>query len=193
LLSYAETQKLLEDLPQEQQKLIGDLVPALISTGGIQRVLQALLIERVSIRDLPTILEGIQEGCAAGQRGTASILAIVRVRLGRQISEAYRSTRGYIPIIPLSGEWEHEFSTAVTGPVEDRQLAMLPSKLSEFIQAFRGAVDGAIAGGDTPVLLTSALNRQQVRMVIDRVRPEIPVLAQVEIAPRARIRTVGSV
>ncbi len=193
LLSYAETQKLLEDLPQEQQKLIGDLVPALIATGGIQRVLQALLCERVSIRDLPTILEGIQEACTGGQRGTAAIVAMVRVRLARQISEAHRGSRGYIPIIPLSGEWEHEFATTIIGPAEDRQLTMVPSKLNEFMQAFRGAVDGAIAGGDSPVLLTSAVNRAQIRMIVERVRPEIPVLAQVEIAPRARIRTVGSV
>ena len=193
LLSYVETQKLLEDLPQEQQKLIGDLVPSLITNSGIQRVLQALLIERVSIRDLPTILEGIQEACTAGQRGTATIVATVRTRLARQISEACRGSRGYIPIIPLSPEWEVEFASTVIGPAEDRQLTMAPSKLAEFSQAVRGAVDSAIAAGDAPVLLTSAAIRPQVRMIVERLRPEIPVLAQVEISPRARIRTVGSV
>lgn len=193
LLSYTETQKLLEDLPQEQQKLIGDLVPGLIAVGGIQRVLQALLIERVSIRDLPTILEGIQEACVTGQRGTAAIVAIVRVRLARQISDACRSSRGYIPIIPLSAEWEIEFINTITGPPEDRQFTMMPSKLTEFMQAFRGAIDNAVASGDAPVLLTSAQIRQQVRLVTERIRPEIPVLAQLEVAPRARIRTVGSV
>ena len=63
LLSFAETQKLLDDLPREQQKLVAELIPSQISVGGVQRVLQALLAERVSIRDLPTILEGIQEAC----------------------------------------------------------------------------------------------------------------------------------
>ena len=65
LLSYAETQKLLDELPREQQKLVSDLIPSQITVGGVQRVLQSLLAERVSIRDLPTILEGIQEACAA--------------------------------------------------------------------------------------------------------------------------------
>ena len=59
LLSYAETQKLLKDLPAEQQKLVADLVPSVVSAITLQRVLQTLLAERVSIRDLPTILEGI--------------------------------------------------------------------------------------------------------------------------------------
>ncbi len=63
LLSYAETQKLLDELPKEQQKLVGDLIPAQITVGGVQRVLQSLLAERISIRDLPTILEGIAEAC----------------------------------------------------------------------------------------------------------------------------------
>ena len=63
LLSYSETQKLIDDLPREQQKLVSDLIPSVISVGGVQRVLQSLLAERVSIRDLPTILEGIHEAC----------------------------------------------------------------------------------------------------------------------------------
>ncbi len=68
LLSYAETQKLLDDLPRDQQSLVADLVPQQISVGGVQRVLQALLAERISIRDLATVLEGIHEACGGGPR-----------------------------------------------------------------------------------------------------------------------------
>ena len=64
LLSYAEVQKLLKDLPKEQAELVKDIVPAQITVSGIQRVLQLLLAERVSIRDLPTILEGIADALA---------------------------------------------------------------------------------------------------------------------------------
>ena len=118
---------------------------------------------------------------------------MVRVRLARQISDACRGPRGYIPIVTLSPEWEMEFADARTGPPEDRQLAMAPSKLSDFMQRARGAIDGAIQQGDAPILLTSSAIRPHVRMIIDRVRPEVPVLAQTEISPRVRIRTVGSV
>lgn len=61
LLSYAETQKLLDELPKEYQKLVGDVIPSHMTVGGLQRILQNLVSERVSVRDLPTILEGISE------------------------------------------------------------------------------------------------------------------------------------
>ena len=64
LLSYGEVQKLIKELPKEQSELIKDIVPAQITVSGIQRVLQILLAERVSIRDLSTILEGIADGRA---------------------------------------------------------------------------------------------------------------------------------
>jgi flagellar biosynthesis protein FlhA len=89
LLSYAETQKLLDELPREQQKLIADLVPSQIAVGGVQRVLQSLLGERVSIRDLPTILEGIQEACGGAARAIPAIVAHVRARLARQLSDSH--------------------------------------------------------------------------------------------------------
>ena len=88
LLSFAETQKLLDELPREHQKLVAELIPTQISVGGVQRVLQALLAERVSIRDLPTMLEGIQEACAAQARAMPAIVLHVRARLARQISES---------------------------------------------------------------------------------------------------------
>jgi flagellar biosynthesis protein FlhA len=133
LLSYAETQKLLDELPREQQKLVQDLVPSQLSVGGVQRVLQALLAERVSIRDLPTVLEGIAEACGGHPRPIGAIVAHVRARLSRQ------------------------------------------------------------AMGEMPVLLSSGGIRAHLRAVVERIRPSTPVLAQAEIFPRARIRTVGTI
>jgi flagellar biosynthesis protein FlhA len=193
LLSYAETQKLLDELPREQQKLVADLVPAQISIGGIQRVLQALLAERVSVRDLPTILEGIQEAVASQARAVPSIVSHVRARLARQISDSHLSSEGYIPLVTLSPEWENAFAEALIGPPEDRQLAMAPSKLGEFMQKLRVSFDAAAAAGENAVLLTSGPLRWHVRAIVERVRPATPVLAQAEIFPRARIRTVGAV
>ncbi len=195
LLSYAETQKLLDELPREQQKLVADLIPAQISTGGVQRVLCALLAERVSIRDLPTILEGIQEACAAGPAGRSvpAILGVVRARLARQISDAARGPQGYVPMIALSAEWEQAFAEALIGPPEERQLAMAPSRLSEFMHRLRDAFDAATAAGEVPVLVCSGALRAHVRAIVERFRPATQVLAQAEIHPRARIRTIGSV
>ena len=193
LLSFAETQKLLDDLPREQQKLVGDLIPSQITVGGVQRVLQALLAERVSIRDLPTILEGIQEACGNTARAIPAIAAHVRARLGRQISDQHVGPAGYIPLITLSPDWETAFAEALVGPAEDRQLAMAPSKLQDFMQRLRGAFEIAGASGEQPVLLTSGAIRFHVRAIVERIRPSTPVLSQSEIFPRARIRTVGSI
>jgi flagellar biosynthesis protein FlhA len=193
LLSYAETQKLLDELPREQHKLISDLIPSQITTGGVQRVLQMLLAERVSIRDLPTILEGIQEACGGATRAIPSIVGHVRARLARQLSDSHTNAAGYIPLVVLSPEWEAAFTEALTGPAEDRQLAMAPSKLQEFMQRLRTAFDTAAASGEAPVLLTSGGIRFHVRAIVERIRPNTPVLAQAEIFARARIRTVGTI
>jgi len=193
LLSFAETQKLLDELPREHQKLVSDLIPQQIGTAGVQRVLQALLAERVSIRDLPTILEGIADSLAAGARGVAGIVAQVRIRLARQISEQHTGPNGYIPLVTLSAEWERAFAEAMTGPPEDRQLAMAPSKLAEFMTKLREAMDRAATAGEAAVLLVSPAVRPHVRAVVERFRAATAVLSQAEIHPRARIRTVGSI
>ena len=192
LLSFAETQKLLDELPREQQKLVAELIPQHFTVGGVQRVLQMLLAERVSIRDLATILEGIQEACSAQLRAMTAIAAHVRARLVRQISDAHVGPGGYIPLITLSPEWEAAFADAMVGSGEDRQLAMPPSQLSDFIQRLKAAFDAAAAAGEAPALITGSAIRFHVRAIVERVRPTISVLGQNEISPRARIRTVST-
>jgi flagellar biosynthesis protein FlhA len=193
LLSHAETQKLIDDLPREHQKLVADLIPAQASTGTVQRVLQALLAERVSIRDLPTILEGLQEACTGGARAVPAMVAVVRARLARQLSDAARGPHGYVPLITLSADWEAAFAEALIGPAEDRQLAMAPSRLAEFMQRLRDAFDAAAAAGEAPSLVCSGAVRAHVRAIVERFRPATTVLAQQEIHPRARIRTIGTI
>ena len=193
LLSHAETQKLLDELPREQRKLVDDLIPSQITVGGIQRVLQTLLAERVSVRDLSTILEGVQEACGATVRSVPAIVAHVRIRLARQISDSHVGSQGFMPLITLSADWEAAFLESLTGPPEDRQLAMAPSKLQGFMQALRTVFDTAAAAGEAPVLLTSSGIRGHVRAIVERFRPGTPVLSQMEIFPKIRIRTVGTI
>ncbi|HZD92027.1 MAG TPA: flagellar biosynthesis protein FlhA, partial [Pseudolabrys sp.] len=136
LLSYGEVQKLLKELPKEQADLLKDLVPNTINVSGIQRVLQLLLAERVSIRDLSTILEGIADGISSTRNPT--ILAEhVRARLARQICAQHAGPNGYLPIIPLSAPWEQAFAESLVGQGDERSLAMQPSKLTEFITLVR--------------------------------------------------------
>ena len=192
LLSYAETQKLLEDLPGENQKLITDIVPSQITTSGVQRVLQALLVERISIRDLPTILEGVAEATGFTQN-IVSITEHVRTRLARQLCATYANAEGLVPLITLSPEWEQSFAESLVGGGEEKQLAMAPTRLQEFINAVRIVYDQQAERGESPVLLTSPLVRPYVRSIIERFRPSTTIMSQNEIHPQAKIRTLGQI
>jgi len=192
LLSYSETKKLLDDLPPEQKKLVEDLMPSQISVTGVQRVLQTLLGERVSIRDLPAILEGIAE--AVGHTKNALyITEHVRSRLARQICHSNMTAAGYLPILAMSPGWEQAFAESIIGQGEDRQLAMAPSQLQQFITQVRDRFEEATQKGETPVLLTSPQARPFVRSIIERFRPQTVVMSQNEIHPSIRLRTMGQV
>ena len=190
LLSYSEVQKLLRDLPSEQKKLVDDLVPSVVSATTLQRVLQALLRERVSIRDLPSILEGLGEA-APHSASLTSLVEQVRARLARQLSFAHRGDDGALPIITLSPDWETAFAESLVGSGEDRQLSMAPSRLQEFIRGVGDAFERAAQAGESPVLLTSPGIRPYVRSLIERFRGQTPVMSQNEVHPRARLKTVG--
>jgi flagellar biosynthesis protein FlhA len=192
LLSYGEVQKLLKELPKEQSELVKDIVPALVTISGIQRVLQLLLSERISIRDLSTILEGIADALAFS-RNPSTMVEHVRARLARQICAQNTSHNGYLPLIALSAKWEQAFAESIIGQGEDKSLAMQPSKLSEFMAAVRDAFERAAREGEAPVLVTSAAIRPFVRSLVERFRQQTTVLSQAEIHPRARLKTVGSV
>jgi flagellar biosynthesis protein FlhA len=192
LLSYGEVQKLLKELPKEQSELIKDIVPSQITVSGIQRVLQILLAERVSIRDLSTILEGIADGLAA-TRNPASLAEHVRARLSRQLCAQHVSPSGYLPIIALTAKWEQAFAESIVGQGDERNLAMQPSKLTEFINAVREKFEAAGRDGEAPVLVTSPGIRPFVRGIVERFRAQTSVLAQSEIHPRARLKTVASI
>ena len=192
LLSYAETQKLIDGLPQDRQKLVTDLIPQHISLNILQRVLQNLLTERISIRDLSTILEGVSE--AVGYtRNVLQITEHVRSRLARLISSANTGPDGYIPLVALSPKWEQNFAESIVGQGEERQLVMAPSRLQEFIAAVRETLDRLTIEGHAPVLLTGPSTRPYVRSIIERFRPSTVVMSQSEIHPKAKLRTLAQI
>jgi len=192
LLSYGEVQKLIKELPKEQGDLVKDLVPTQITVTGIQRILQLLLAERVSIRDLSTILEGIADGLTF-TRSPNGLAEHVRARLARQICAQHTSPQGYVPLISLTAKWEQAFAESILGEGDNRQLAMQPSRLTEFITLVRERFEEAARPGENPVLVTSPGIRAFVRSIVERFRTQTTVLSQSEIHPRARLKTVGSI
>ena len=192
LLSYAEVQKLLKELPKEQAKLVKDIVPSQISVTGIQRVLQLLLAERVSIRDLPRSSKASPRSSAHPQPARHRR---ARARApARQICAANIGAGGNLPIITLSPRWESAFAEV------DRRRGRRPPPRHAALAADRVRARRARrasrtrrALGEMPVLVTSAAIRPFVRSIIERFRAADAGDEPGEIHPRARLRTVGSV
>ncbi|QTC93167.1 flagellar biosynthesis protein FlhA [Brevundimonas goettingensis] len=192
LLSYAEVQKLIKELGEEEKKLVDELVPSVVTVTTLQRVLQALLKEKVSIRDLGAILEGLAEA-APHSSSVTTLVEHVRSRLARQLCWQHKGDDGALPIVTLSPEWEAAFAEALVGQGEDKQLAMAPSRLQDFIRNVRDVFERAAMAGETAVLLTGPQIRPYVRSIIERFRGQTVVMSQNEVHPKARLKTIGQV
>ena len=192
LLSYAEVQKLIKELGPEEKKLVDELVPSVVTVTTLQRVLQALLREKVSIRDLGAILEGLAEA-APHSTSVTTLVEHVRTRLARQLCWQNKGDDGALPIITLSPDWEAAFAEALVGAGEDKQLAMAPSRLQDFIRSVRDVFERAAMAGESAVLLTGPQIRPYVRSIIERFRGQTVVMSQNEVHPKARLRTLGMV
>lgn len=192
LLTFSEVKKLIKELPKDTQSLLDDVAPSHISWSGIQRVLQNLLRERVSIRDLGAIVEAIAEAAPA-THDLVQITEHVRTRLARQISFQNQTPAGVLPIVTLSPAWEQTFAEALVGERNERQLSLPPSKLHQFVADVRAAFERAAREGETPVLLTSPIIRPYVRSLVERFRAATSVMSQSEVHPKARLKSCGQV
>jgi len=192
LLTFSEVKKLIKDLPKDTQTLLDDVAPSHISWSGVQRILQNLLKERVSIRDLGAIVEAIAEAAPA-MHDLVLITEHVRARLARQICYQHRNVEGALPIVTLSPTWEQAFNESLIGEGQHRQLALAPSKLHEFVADVRAAFERAAKAGETPVLLTSPSIRPFVRSLIERFRPSTAVMGQGEVHAKVRLKAMGQV
>jgi flagellar biosynthesis protein FlhA len=192
LLTFGSVKQLIEDLPKAQGALVGDITPGQITVSGIQRVLQNLLRERISVRDFGTILEAVAEATSTST-DLLTVTEHVRTRLARQLCNTHLDNNGALPVIALSPNWEQAFAESLIGAGADRQLALEPSRLHQFVTDLRNAFERAAQVGDAPVLLTSGPVRPYVRSLVERFRPQTIVMSQNEIHPKARLRSAGAV
>jgi flagellar biosynthesis protein FlhA len=192
LLSYGETQKLLDEIGDEHKKLLKELVPDKVTVGLIQKVLHSLLEEMVSIRDLPSILEGIYSAIES-TKSINDIVEIVRQKLSRQISNNFVNNEGFIPAVYLSYEWERAFSECLITVGQDQQLSMPPSRVDEFINRFDKVYGEQGKIGRIPVLITTSKVRPFVRAIIAKFRPGISVISQDELYKKVTVQTFNLV
>lgn len=193
LLSYGAVQRLLDDLPEEHQKLVKDVIPEHLPLGALQRVLHNLLVESVSIKDLTSIIETTSDV----YKVTRSVIIStehVRSRLSKQICNSLVGHDGFITVITLSMEWERRFAENLSGEGDNCMLVMSPSMIQEFLSKMRFVYDEqAQKRGIIPALLTSPTVRAHVRSVVARFKSSVPVLSQNEIHHKSKLRTVGTI
>jgi flagellar biosynthesis protein FlhA len=190
LLSRQDVRALLDRLKETNAAVVDEIVPDVLTLGEIQRVLQALLSEGVSIRDLGAIVEAVGDK-ARVTRDPAMLAEYARQALGRAITAAHLDANQRLQAITLDPSIEQEVATSITQTAEGEQLAMDPARAQAVVVALRGQVEQSSARGSRPVLLCSARVRRHLRRLIAQAIPQLAVCSYNEIAPGISVETIG--
>lgn len=196
LLGRAETKRLLDALNESHPKLLEELVPKLLSLGETQRVLQQLLREGVSIRDLGTVLETLVEA-AQQSRATVHLVEAVRQSLGRSLVRPLLDVDGGLRVMQLDrgmeigvvSTFDPEGAQRLLGDASSAPPADLMRRLVESVRRLAGTSEPSAL----PVLLCPSPSRYHVRRWLEPLLPSITVLAPSEIPPDIRMRSVGTI
>jgi flagellar biosynthesis protein FlhA len=198
LLTLKGLRKLLDEFvnvsdparAEANRKLLDELIPDRVPTDLLLTVLKLLLEERVSVRNLPLVLEAIAE--ARGQPTPEAVCDHVRQRLGFQIVAELKREDGTIPLLQLAPEWEKTFATyQIEGERGLRDVALPPDQFSRLANALAERLSKAAETGVHPALVTSTLRRRFLRTVLGAKGLPTPVLSYEEIGMEARPALIG--
>jgi flagellar biosynthesis protein FlhA len=192
LLSRHETKRLIDRLADSHPKLTDDLIPKLMTLGEVQRVLQQLLREQVSIRDLGNILETLVE-TAAFNKNTVALVEAARHKLGRSLIRPLLNANSELKIVTLDQSIEEEClrgsnlaqTSAVSSP---QQVALARRVLNGLRNTFGDDINRT-----PPILLCSSPGRYYLRQLLEPFLPRIVVISPGEIPPMTTVQSVGIV
>ncbi|QGY41011.1 flagellar biosynthesis protein FlhA [Pseudodesulfovibrio cashew] len=191
-LGRQETQELLDNLAKRAPKAVESLVPSVLSLGGCQKVLQALVQENVSIRDLLTIVETLADYATATQ-DPQQLTEFVRAKMGRTIVKPYLGEEGTLPIITLNPEIDQILNQAMRPAEQGGYLALEPGVAQQIIQAINRSTEDAMVADGQPVLLVTPQIRNQFSQLLGRFIPTLPVISQAEIPADVKIQSAATV
>ncbi len=193
LLTRQDVRQLLDQLKEINEAVVTEVVPDVLSLGEIQRVLQSLLSEGVSIRDLGAIVESVGDK-ARITRDPSLLAEYARQALGRAITAPHLDPLQTLRVITLDPTIEQELATSITQTSDGEYLAMEPTRAHAVLTAVKSQSDQASArGGIRPVLLCSARVRRHVRRLVEASVPHLPVCSYNEVAPGISVETIGVV
>jgi flagellar biosynthesis protein FlhA len=191
LLTRQDVRQLLDQLKEINEAVVTEIVPDVLSLGEIQRVLQSLLAEGVSIRDLGAIVESVGDK-ARITRDPTLLAEYARQALGRAITAPHLDPTQTLRVITLDPTIEQELATSITQTSDGEYLAMEPIRAQAVLTAVKSQSDHATArGGMRPVLLCSARVRRHLRRLVESAVPHLPVCSYNEVAPGISVETIG--
>ncbi len=192
LLTYRDLRIITESLETEYKKLLDEIVPGMMSFSSLQGVLKLLLAERVSVRNLNLILESVAE-IASHTRKPEFIAEHVRMRLAQQICGDL-TDEGQLRVLRLGHAWDSTFLQALKrdGRGEVVEFDINPESLEKFASDATTHIKPLLEVGKSFVLATAPEARPYVRMIVDRVFPNLPVLSHLEVSRAGRIDLVGA-
>jgi len=185
LLTRNEVQSLLDKVSKSYPKLVDELIPSNLTLGGLQRVLQGLIRERVPINDLVTILETLVD-YAPSTKDTDVLTEFVRQALSRYITRQYTAANGGIHVLALDSKFERAFSQAM-----EAGGALSPDIVTRLMKAVEAAISGDRMKGLHPIILCSASVRRFLKKITERFLPSVVVLSNAELSPAVRLYTTG--
>ncbi|EGY25489.1 flagellar biosynthesis protein FlhA [Desulfovibrio sp. A2] len=191
-LGRQEVQGLLDNLAKHAPKAVEELVPGILPLGTVQKVLQNLVRENVSIRDLLTIAETLADYGPA-VKNADTLTEYVRERLARSIVKPYMDSEGGLPIVTLDQAVEKTVQEAIRQTDGGNYLALNPALAQRLIQRVNNAVERAVNTDGQPVILASPVARPHLAQLLMRFLPNVPVISQAEIPSDIRLQSVGSV
>jgi flagellar biosynthesis protein FlhA len=192
LLTRQETKALLDVLREQNAAAVEEVVPDKLGIGEVQRVLQALLREGVSIRDLGTVLEAIGDR-ASFSRDPLVLAEHARLALSRQIMSGYVDAERTLQAITLDPHVEQDLAESITHTGDGELLAFDPDRAYQLVNSLSAQVEELAGAGRRPVLVCSSRLRRHVRRLVEQRLPQLPVLAYNEIVPGIRVEAAGVV
>ncbi len=191
MLGRPEVQQLLEALKEQSPKLVEDLVPNVVTVSLLQKVLQHLLRERVSVRDLGRILEAVADG-AGLTRDPVMLTEYVRQQMGRALTSPHLSDGNELGVLVLDPKLEQTLQGGIETTERGSFLSLEPNRLQELLNRIASGITDLLPGAQ-PVLLTNPMVRPHLRRLLERALPHLTVLSHSEIPVDVRVVNLGTV
>ena len=191
ILGRQETQNLIDNLKKVNETLVKEVVPDLVTVGEVQKVLQNLLAERISIRDMETIFEVLSD-YARATKDTEILTEYVRHAMARQITQA-NVQNGQLPCVTLDAALENRIAGAVQRTDRGSYVSFDPDSMKKLVTALDNELQKLTNMGYQPIVLTSPAVRLYFRKLVERSVPGLIVLSQAEIEQNVEIQILGVV